>query len=142
MCFRHDPIPFPFLKLANKNKGFCLICDKWFSGHSHKLRYNRLRDVHPRDYKPRNIRRANGPPLRCARQLSCALVNVLALPPDGGLEVFEPASVPARACDMTLASAAQILDSFFFTHFLDSGRIYFRRAGHRAFGHLSRPHDQ
>jgi hypothetical protein len=43
---------------------------------------------------------------------------------------------------MPLASAAQILDSFFFTHFLDSGLIYFRRAGHRAFGHLSRPHDQ
>jgi hypothetical protein len=102
MCFRHDPIPFPFLKLANKNKGFCLICDKWFSGHSHKLRYNRLRDVHPRDYNPRNIRRANGAPLRCARQISCALVNVLALPPAGALEALEAASVAARACSCLL----------------------------------------
>jgi hypothetical protein len=137
------------LKLANKNKGFGLICDKSFSGHSHKLRYNRLRDFHRRDYKARNIRPANGAPLRCARQISCALVNVLALPPAGALEALEAAAC-GSACllktlasaAMTLASAAQILDSFFFTHFLDSGRIYFRRAGHRAFGHLSRPHDQ
>jgi hypothetical protein len=52
------------------------------------------------------------------------------------------AAMPLASAARTLASAAQILDSFFFTHFLDSGRIYFRRAGHRAFGHLSRPHDQ
>jgi hypothetical protein len=52
------------------------------------------------------------------------------------------AAMPLASAARTLASAAQILDSFFLTHFLDSGRIYFRRAGHRAFGHLSRPHDQ